>query len=163
MESGIVIRGTTPEDAREVLRQRRLMFRDMGYRDEAALDAMQATSDPFLLARMQDGTYRGWLAQAADGRVAGGGGVLLHPWVTNPRAPNPMHAYLLNVYVYQECRRQGVARRMMQEMVDWCRAQGFATVWLHASTEGRPLYESLGFVATNEMRLTFDRQPPPEK
>ena len=29
---------------------------------------------------------------------------------------------------------------------------------LHASTEGRPLYESLGFVATNEMRYAG---PPP--
>jgi len=27
---------------------------------------------------------------------------------------------------------------------------------LHASAEGRPLYEKLGFEATNEMRLRFD-------
>jgi hypothetical protein len=26
---------------------------------------------------------------------------------------------------------------------------------LHASAEGRPLYEKLGFEATNEMRLRF--------
>jgi GNAT superfamily N-acetyltransferase len=162
MESGILIRETTLEDASEVLRHRRLMFRDMGYRDEAALDAMQATSEPFLLARMRDGAYRGWLAQTAEGRVAGGGGVLLHAWVTSPRDSNPMRAYLLNVYVYPEFRRKGVARRLMQEMVDWCRGQGFATVCLHASGEGRPLYESMGFAASNEMKLMFGPQPSTE-
>ncbi len=163
MEGSLLIRETKLDDAPEILRHRRFMFRDMGYGDEAALDAMQATSGPYLIARMQDGAYRGWFAQAADGRVAGGGGVLLYPWVSNPRDPNSMRAYLLNVYVYQEFRRQGLARRLMQVMMEWCRERGFATVWLHASEEGRALYESMGFAATNEMKLTFDSQPPPEK
>ncbi len=161
MAENLIIRESTLDDAPEILRHRRLMFRDMGFRDEAALDAMQAGSDPYILARMKDGTYRGWLAQTPEGRVAGGGGVLLYPWLTNPRDPNPMRAYLLNVYVYQEFRRQGVARRLMQVMVDWCRAQSFATVWLHASDEGRPLYESMGFVVSSEMRLTLGPQPSP--
>jgi hypothetical protein len=30
---------------------------------------------------------------------------------------------------------------------------GLVAVFLHASDEGRPLYESLGFKATNEMVL----------
>ena len=41
----------------------------------------------------------------------------------------------------------------MQTMIDWCRREGFARVTLHASTDGRHLYESLGFEASNEMRL----------
>ncbi|MCI0355287.1 MAG: GNAT family N-acetyltransferase [Acidobacteria bacterium] len=163
MTTGILIRETRLDDAPEVIRHRRFMFRDMGYRDETALDAMQSTSEPYLLARMQDGTYRGWFAQTAEGRVAGGGGVLLYPWVTNPCDPNLMRAYLLNVYVYEEFRRRGVARRLMDMMMEWCRAQGFATVWLHASDESRPLYQSMGFAATNEMKLTFGPQTLPEE
>ena len=161
MKSGILIRETTPDDAPEVMRHRRLMFRDMGYREEAALDAMQASSEPYILASMKDGSYRGWLAVASDGRVMGGGGVLLHRWVTHPINPNPRRAYILNVYVYAEFRRRSVARRLMEAIVDWCRAQGFATIWLHASDEGRPLYESMGFVATNEMRLSFNPNSDP--
>jgi hypothetical protein len=41
----------------------------------------------------------------------------------------------------------------MQTMVGWCRQQGFVHVSLHASRMGRPLYESLGFEPTTEMRL----------
>jgi hypothetical protein len=38
-------------------------------------------------------------------------------------------------------------------MIDWCRENGFINVGLHASDEGRPVYEQLGFKPTNEMRL----------
>ena len=159
--AAITIREATLDDAPEILRHRRLMFRDMGFMDERALDAMQASSEPYILASMKDGSYRGWLAIAPGGRVMGGGGVLLHRWVTHPINPNPRRAYILNVYVYEGSRRRGVARRLMEHIVAWCRTQGFATLWLHASDEGRPLYESMGFVATNEMRLSFDPNSDP--
>jgi len=38
-------------------------------------------------------------------------------------------------------------------MIAWCRRQNFASVFLHASKDGRPLYDSLGFEPTNEMKL----------
>ena len=57
------------------------------------------------------------------------------------------------MYVVAEFRRRGIAREIMGTRIDWCRAQGFHSVNLHASTDGRPLYEQLGFEATNEMRL----------
>jgi hypothetical protein len=40
-------------------------------------------------------------------------------------------------------------------MTQWLKEQGFGSVVLHASDEGRPLYESLGFQPTNEMRLSL--------
>jgi hypothetical protein len=43
----------------------------------------------------------------------------------------------------------------MQEMIAWCRQQGFTHIYLHASKDGRPLYEALGFEPTNEMRLSL--------
>jgi GNAT superfamily N-acetyltransferase len=65
-------------------------------------------------------------------------------------------AMILNVYTEPEFRRLGVARRIMQTILDWIRARGLRSANLHASHEGRVLYEKLGFVATNEMRLRFD-------
>jgi hypothetical protein len=40
-------------------------------------------------------------------------------------------------------------------IVAWGRESGLGSLYLHASDEGRPLYRSLGFVPTNEMRLDF--------
>jgi GNAT superfamily N-acetyltransferase len=55
--------------------------------------------------------------------------------------------------VEPEHRRQGLARSIMQHLIDWCRTQGFQSVALHSSEYGRALYEKLGFKSTNEMRL----------
>ena len=72
---------------------------------------------------------------------------------THPRDPQPRRATILNLYTYPQYRRQGLARLLMQTMIDRCRGEGFASVSLHASDDGRLLYEALGFQPTNEMRL----------
>jgi GNAT superfamily N-acetyltransferase len=60
---------------------------------------------------------------------------------------------VLNVYCEPPHRRRGLARALMDAILDWCRERSISRVSLHASDEGRPLYEGLGFTATNEMRL----------
>jgi hypothetical protein len=44
----------------------------------------------------------------------------------------------------------------MEAALDWGRTHGIRAVILHASSEGRPLYEKLGFRPTNEMRLMLE-------
>jgi hypothetical protein len=40
----------------------------------------------------------------------------------------------------------------MKVLIKWATEQGTDRLVLHASDAGRPLYRSLGFEATNEMR-----------
>ena len=40
----------------------------------------------------------------------------------------------------------------MTHVLAWTRDQAITSSVLHASDAGRPLYEALGFVPTNEMR-----------
>lgn len=60
---------------------------------------------------------------------------------------------ILNVYTYPAFRRRGVARQIMQTLIVWCRNEGFSKVFLHASDDGRPLYQAMGFEPNNEMKL----------
>lgn len=131
------------------------MFRDMGQGTADELARMVTAAEPTLARALEDGSYRHWLA-VASGRVVGGGGVLLCPWPANPRDACTERAMILNVYTEPEFRRQGVARRIVETILLWIRARGLRSANLHASDEGRVLYEKLGFVATNEMRLKFD-------
>lgn len=148
------VRIATAEDLESVLGHRRGMFHDMGYRDPATLDAVVASSRSLIERGLRDGSYRGWLATTAAGQVIGGAGLLITDWVSHPIAPHQnRRAYVLNVYTETDCRGRGVARALMRCVIDYCGTEGFKTVWLHASEYGRPLYESLGFVATNEMKL----------
>jgi len=147
------IREATPHDLELVLHHRRAMFEDMGHTDVAALDAMVANSRPHLALGLADGSYRGFLAETAEGRVVAGGGIVEWLFLGHPRDPRLRRAEIVNVYTEAEFRSRGLARRLMQAMVEYCRREGFAWVTLNASDAGRALYEKLGFKPTNQMRL----------
>jgi GNAT superfamily N-acetyltransferase len=149
----LTLREVTAADLDVVMHHRRSMFADMGNRQPASLDAMEAGSRPLFDRGLADGSYRGWLAEDEDGRVVAGGGIIMLKYHSSPHDPEPRRAWIVNMYTEREYRRQGLARRLMEEMIAWCRAQRMTTVYLHASDEGRALYDSLGFTPTNEMRL----------
>ncbi|MGA9529364.1 MAG: GNAT family N-acetyltransferase [Terriglobales bacterium] len=153
----IRIREAGPADIETILHHRRSMFRDMGEGTVEELDRMVEVARPWVARALADGTYRHWLAIDPQGSVAGGGGVLLCPWPANPHDPCTERAVILNVYTEQEFRRRGIARLVMGVILDWIKARGMRSVNLHSSPEGRALYESMGFKATNEMRLWLER------
>src|SRR5262245_30163658 len=148
----LAIRPAGIRDINYILRHRRAMFREMGHHDAAVLDCMQAASEEYFEQALADGSYLAWMAEIG-GRVAGGGGIVVVRWPGNPDFPGTRRGWILNIYTEPEFRRRGIARRIMQTILDWCRAEGFYHVSLHASSEGRAVYESMGFQPTNEMRL----------
>jgi GNAT superfamily N-acetyltransferase len=148
----IAIRTAKLADMPALIRHRRRMFEDMGEGDVATLDAMCKGAEEYFAKALKDGSYRGWLAEE-EGRIIGGGGIVISPWPASPLDAQPRRAMILNIYTEPEYRRRGIARRLMQVILDWLRQEEFSTVALHASNEGRALYESLGFQPTNEMRL----------
>jgi GNAT superfamily N-acetyltransferase len=149
------IRTATTADIECIIHHRREMFRAMGFLDQPALERMAATCRAYFSLALAEGSYRGWMAVSADGSIVGGGGIVVMVWPSNPRDPQTRRAMILNMYVEPEFRRRGIARALMQTMIDWCRVERFSTVELHASDDGRPLYESMGFRPTNEMRLAL--------
>ena len=147
------IRPASTSDLEVVLHHRRRMFEDMGYTEERALDRMILASTPLLQHGLADGTYRGWLVETEHARVVAGGGVIVLQFQPHPIDPRTHRAWVVNMFTEPEHRKRGLARRLMQEIVIWCRQEGMRTLYLHASDEGRPLYASLGFEPTNEMCL----------
>ena len=150
---GMNIREANVKDLEILLRHRRMMWWDMGRRDEAALGLMEEAAREYFAAAVPDGTYRGFLVMTAHNDIAGGAGIVLSAWPGTLGQRSPRRAMILNMYVEREYRRRGIARALMVKMISWCRENGFRNVGLHASDEGRPLYEQLGFKPTNEMRL----------
>ncbi|MDD5766275.1 MAG: GNAT family N-acetyltransferase [Candidatus Marinimicrobia bacterium] len=156
MDSAVVrIREATVSDLETIIRHRRCMFSEMGFTEKAALDAMAATSAPFIQAGLENGSYRGWLSETANSVVAGGG-IVIAGFPSSPHDPQSRRAWILNVYTEPEYRQRGLAKSLMEIMINWCREQGFGSVSLHASDAGRHLYESMGFKPTNEMRLVIE-------
>lgn len=130
------------------------MFEEMRHASGDALERVESDTRAALIGLMSDGTYRHWFLEDA-GQVVAGGGAVLVPWLPMPQEPALKRVTVLNVYTEPTHRQRGLARRVMHVIIDWCRDEGLACVQLHASDDGRPLYASLGFLATNEMRLAL--------
>ena len=69
--------------------------------------------------------------------------------------PTGRRAHLMNVYTRNTYRRQGIARKMVEMLIDETWKRGATEISLDATVMGRPLYESLGFTnSTESMVLT---------
>jgi len=64
--------------------------------------------------------------------------------------PTGKRAHLMNVYTRSEYRRQGIAREMVNMLIDETWKRGATEISLDATKMGRPLYESLGFTNSTE-------------
>jgi ribosomal protein S18 acetylase RimI-like enzyme len=107
---------------------------------------------PWVRAKLIDGSYVGWLTEQ-DGCVVAGAGMMLMDFPPHWMDPQPVRAYLLNVYVEPEFRRRGLASHLLEMAVKDAHRRGIRVVSLHASKFGRPLYALNGFAPTNEMIL----------
>jgi GNAT superfamily N-acetyltransferase len=140
---GIALRRATLDDAGTIARHRRLMFRDIGYRDDALLDAMVDRFLPWTKAKMASGDYLAWLAVIPGDIVVAGAGLWLMDWPAHMVGSSARRGNILNVYTESEFRHRGLARWLVEAALHWCRANEVDVVILHASQDGRRLYESL--------------------
>lgn len=143
------------DDVDTIVYQRVAMFRDMRAADDAALASMTERFRPWLETEMAAGRYQAWLIES-EGKAVAGAGVWLKEVQPGTRARTLRIPYILDVLVERDHRRRGLARQLMDAILEWARSEGHEIVELHASDEGRPLYEALGFVQTNEMRLLLN-------
>lgn len=64
--------------------------------------------------------------------------------------PSGKRAHLMNVYTEESYRRRGIARQLVNMLIGDARAHGATEISLDATESGRPLYESVGFKASEE-------------
>ena len=155
------IREATADDAAIIAHHRTEMFRDMRRLGPDTDEALRNASQAWLRPAMQRGEYRGWLA-IVDERVVAGAGVQIRRVLPFPLTKQDgsvaiaegSQAIAVNVYTEPAFRRRGLARALMEKVIAWSREAGIDSLVLHAAPDGRPLYEQLGFIQTNEMRLT---------
>lgn len=119
----------------------------------AELDVMEPAYLKYLEQHL-GGILRAWVVED-NGRIVASGAALFYDWPPRPGDSLGRAALLHSVYTDPAYRRRGLARRIVLAIVDVCRELGLRTVSLHTSESGRSLYESIGFHATSEMRLTL--------
>jgi ribosomal protein S18 acetylase RimI-like enzyme len=148
------IRTAEPTDATLISAHRRAMFAEIDGLDEPLLSALERRSVSWTERMIRDGKYYGWVATDADRpmRPVASAGLLILDWPPHPFDPGgELRGYVLNVYVEPEYRKRGLAHELVERCMAEARQRSIRVVTLHSSPAGRPIYERLGFHATNEM------------
>lgn len=151
--TGIIFRRETNDDVATIARHRYEMFRDMGYSDEEALASMRNKFERWVEPKLKSGDYLAWFAATEAGAVVAGAGLWLMDWPPHMVGSSVRRGNIVNVYTEPEFRRRGLARRLVESALEWCKTNHIDFVILHASPQGRSLYEELGFQSGNEMRI----------
>jgi GNAT superfamily N-acetyltransferase len=152
----ITIREATIQDISDLVRLRRMMFESMGFDDSAPMDTADAAASAYFAQAMPTKQFYGWLAVTPTGEAVASGGVVFDQHPPGPTNISGRIGYIMNLVTDPCYRRRGIARLMMQTMIEWLAGQGIQRVALHATDVGRPLYKELGFVDSNEMRLRVE-------
>lgn len=159
MDDKFQIRRAVSADAATISWQRARMFQDMGLISETAFETLRTKVQPRIRECLERGEYLGWLASCADKPdvIIAGAGVYLQKVLPRPLNQSAVgegrQATIVNVFTDPEWRKHGVATLLLKEIIKWSGTQTLDRFVLHASEEGRAIYEKLGFVSNNEMRF----------
>lgn len=163
MADAFQLRLATSADVDLISWHRARMFQDMGELPPDLFETFRIRSRDALQQMFERENYFGWLASSENEpeRIVAGAGVQLREVPPHPQ-PNAnakidivsgRQAIIQNVFTEPDWRRRGLAALLIKRIIDWTREKGIDSLVLHASDEGRALYEWLGFVPTTEMRF----------
>jgi GNAT superfamily N-acetyltransferase len=154
------VRVATVDDAAILARQRRLMFDAIERLPPDEGDALEAAVERFIRRTMPAGTFHARVVEHR-GEIVAGGGLQLRTLMARPGfVHEEPEGLIVSMWTDPAHRRRGHGRRVVEALLACGRANGVRRFTLHASDEGRPLYELYGFQGTNEMRLTLDSRVP---
>ncbi|WP_316860520.1 GNAT family N-acetyltransferase [uncultured Cohaesibacter sp.] len=130
---------------------RHAMFVEMGSVDEEQLLRSEAPFRSWLKLRLEDGRYYGFIVEQ-EGKVVAGIGLTEIDWAPGPAHPeSERRGLIMNLYVEPGYRRAGIARELVLLAEQEFSRRGLGHAILHASDQGAPLYESLGWEKSSEM------------
>lgn len=69
--------------------------------------------------------------------------------------PTGKRAHLMNVYVRKNFRHKGLAKKMLELLIEEAKSQGVTEINLDATEMGKPLYETMGF-CYNDSAMTMN-------
>ena len=153
IEASIDIRPATEADIQDLVWLRRMMWEAMGFDDPAQLEAAEAAAATYFGRAIPAGDFHGCLAVTSTGEAVGAGGVVIDPHPPGPTNLSGRIGHIMNLVTAPRYRQRGIARRIMKVIMRRLKERGIHNLSLHATEMGQPLYEELGFVESNEMKL----------
>ena len=142
----IIYRKTTKADMKILMKLRLEMFREVN-----GLSGEYEYDENFIFeSRRYFESGEQTTVIASDGETLVGCASLSYTWLMPTFShPTGNRAHLMNVYTRADYRRRGISKKMVEILIDEAKENGVTEISLDATEMGRPLYESLGFKASD--------------
>lgn len=88
-----------------------------------------------------------------DGQPVGCAAACLQEEMPSPDNPSGKNAYIMNVYVRQQERGEGLATELIQELITILQERGVEKIYLETTEMGRRLYADCGFTPMKDYMI----------
>lgn len=152
--TGVKIRFGSIDDLEILLEHRLKMWNEIFPHKIAEVEKSRGPTQQWLRAKLGSGEMIALIAYQGS-TIYGSGCILIKEDQVRPGSNSAICPYLLSVFTAPEHRKRGIASLITEQAIKWAKENGYDRMELHASPMGKKIYESMGFKATNEMRMWF--------
>ncbi|WP_428655177.1 GNAT family N-acetyltransferase [Runella sp.] len=147
----IIFRKATPEDVEELIQLRIAFLKEVQTPEVRQTDDATLTD---LLRRyfnenIPNDAFLAWLA-IHEGEIVATSGLCFFQLAPGFTLLDGKIAYILNIFTLPEWRGQGLGKQIFERILQEAKNRGYKRITLHASDDGRPLYEKFGFRLTGD-------------
>ena len=145
----MIIRKATLNDIELLIRLRMDYLReDRGQLSEDEEIAIKNQLSVYLPKHIKDNTFIGIIAEI-KGEVVSTAYLAIIEKPANPSFITGIEGVLQNVLTYPKYRRKGIATKVINEIIQEAKNAGVSHIALSATSEGKHLYEKMGFKKTS--------------
>ncbi|MCU9601949.1 GNAT family N-acetyltransferase [Pallidibacillus thermolactis] len=135
------IRKATINDIWKLVDLRKVQLIDEG--QEPMSDVDQHMYEFFKNRFMEDSIIQ-YLVEDS-GEIIATGAVIFYEFPPSFTNISGIRAYIANMYTKDEYRGQGLAKKILNKLIEEVKAKGLTKIFLQASEMGRPVYKKVGF------------------
>ena len=120
---------------------------------EIPADEFETSVREFFKKTIADGSFISFIA-FCDDEPAACSGLSIQPLPPSYSEPHGLRGYVTNMFTRRQWRGMGLATKLLDDIVSYCKSIGCDSIDLNASDAGRPVYLKYGFTEhPGEMKL----------
>lgn len=131
---------------------------DLGNLSESDEKTIREQSKIYFAKHIHAGDFIALMAKI-DGKIVSAAFLAIQEKPANPSFITGITGTLLNVITYPEYRKQGIASKVVQRIINEAEKMGVSSIDLSSTEDGKTLYEKIGFTKPSytSMRLKLKK------
>ncbi|HOV28304.1 MAG TPA: GNAT family N-acetyltransferase [Pseudobacteroides sp.] len=140
----VKIRRGNIEDINSLVELRLNLLKEVGnIKDDTNIEELKKSSIDYFEKKIDNG-FLFWVAED-NLKVIGISGLVFMERPPENGNLTGLEGYIMNIYIVPTYRHKGIAIGILKKMILFLKEMGVKRVWLHATEDGRIIYDKIGF------------------